>query len=153
MATMTRGGRRMTGLLCISAVLALLAGCARGTNTPVLTRAELVAKWVSPSGASMTFFADHQFTASGLNLSAEGGNACSDVTGTGTWQFLSPQGVSGHTLTRYAKGSVVQLGFNSPVPSGCDAGFSSYEINPPVGLCLDLDPDSPCTGEVFTKKG
>jgi hypothetical protein len=101
----------------------------------------------------MRFFADHQFIASGLNLSADGGNTCSDVTGAGTWQFLSPQGVSGPTLTTYAKGSVVGLIFNSPVSSGCDTEFSSFEINPPLGLCLDLDPDSPCTGEVFTKKG
>src|SRR5215831_391814 len=124
MVARTRVSTRMTGVLCISALLALLVGCGRATNTPVLTSAELVAKWVSPSGASMRFFADHQFIASGLNLSADGGNTCGDVTGVGTWQFLSPQGVSGPTLATYAKGSVVGLMFNSPVSSGCDTEFS-----------------------------
>jgi hypothetical protein len=59
MATRMRGEKKITGLLCFSAVLALLAGCGRATNI------------------------------------------CRDIRGTGTWQFLSPQGDSGPTLTTY----------------------------------------------------
>jgi hypothetical protein len=151
--TMTLARRSKTVLLCSLAALVLLAGCGGATNQPMLTSADLTATWASPSGATLTFFPNHQFAATGLNLAAYFGASCRNVTGSGSWQFLSPQGHSGPSPTSYAKGNVVSVAFDGPVSPLCDTEFSSWEINKPTGLCLDLDPDTPCTGDLYSKKG
>ncbi len=151
--TMTRAGWSKIGLLCSLAVVLPLAACGPATNQPVLTSTDLTATWATPSGATLTFFSNHQFAANGLNLAAYFGDSCRNVTGSGTWQFLSPQGHSGPGPTSYAKGNVVSLVFNSPVSPLCNAEFTSWEIKQSAGLCLDLDPDTPCTGALFSKKG
>jgi hypothetical protein len=75
---------------------------------------------------------------------------CSSVSGTGYWDFLSPQGSSASGVP-YTSGNVVDLSFDGQNDS-CDVTLTSWEIDPPVGLCLDYDPDSPCTGTPWTKE-
>lgn len=77
---------------------------------------------------------------------------CSTVSGYGTWQFLNSQGYSGSSLGYYVKGSVIGLIFTSPANSKCGDQFTTWKQGPEVGLCLYLDPDSPCTGSVYTKE-
>ena len=140
-------------LLCALAAGVLLAACGHGDTQPTLTKADLVGTWEGPDGATMKFLADQRLIVSGLDLAPYfGPHNCESVSGSGTWQFLSPQGDSGISPTAYSKGNLIGLNFNSPISSVCDAEFTTWEINPPVGLCLDLDPDSPCTGNPLTKQ-
>ncbi len=140
-------------MLCALAATVLLAACGRGDAQPTLTKADLVGTWIGPDGATMKFFADQTLIVSGLDFAPYfGPHNCESVYGSGTWQFLSPQGDSGISPTAYTTGNQIGLNFNSPISSLCDAEFTTWEINPPVGLCLDLDPDDPCTGTPLTKQ-
>jgi hypothetical protein len=119
-----------------------------------MTRSQVIATWKSTSGAVLTFFPDQHFIAKGLDLSAFG-DGCRNISGRGTWQFLSPQGVSGPNLNSYSKGNVLGLIFTSGIRTLCSGSgpqFTTWEPDSTVGLCLYVDPDSPCTGELFAKE-
>src|SRR5260370_31872206 len=68
----------------------------------------------------------------------------------GTW--AGPDGATmtfreDHTVTvRH----LVGIGFYAQPIEACSSEFTSSDIKRPVGLCLYLDPDSPCTGSVLT---
>lgn len=148
---------RMIGPIYAAAALVLLAACVQIGTQPVLSSADLVAEWVSPAGGSIAFASNHQFTATDLRLGkfwggcAEAGN----ISVSGTWQFLSPQGDSG--TGRYSKGSLVALYFNNTAgnPStGCTGGaleLTSWNTDSTTGLCVQFDPDTPCDGYIFEK--
>lgn len=48
--------------------------------------------------------------------------------------------------------------FSGPASPGfsCSNGFSveliTWETNGSIGLCMDFDPDSPCTGRVYVRQ-
>lgn len=129
----------------------LLAACSASKAQPVLTTSELLGSWSNHHGSTITFYATHRFSATGINLTPNV-QGCADASGPGTWQFLSPQGVSGKSLTSYAMGFQVLIEFDAQAFEKCSVSLTSWEINPPVGLCLDFDPDSPCTGIPWTKE-
>ena len=145
------GLRRLTVAAYVLAAVLMAAGCGGVIDSqPILTRAELVGTWAGPDGATMTFRDDHTVTVRHLDTTPL--SNCRNVSADGTWQFLSPDGVSGPGLTGYSKGDLVGVAFSAQPILACSSEFTSWEINPPVGLCLDLDPDSPCTGPVLTKR-
>ncbi len=150
-----RGGpRRVAGQLGILAAVTLLAACGAASSQPVLTSTDLTGTWSTPNGSLITFSADHRFSAARIDL-APLFSGCRDLSGSGSWQFLSPAGDTGPGLmTTYASGSQIAIVFASPVSGLCSdlVTLTSWEIDPPVGLCLEFDPDSPCTGTPFTKK-
>jgi hypothetical protein len=133
--------------------LTLLAACGAATSQPVLTSTDLTGTWSTPNGSRITFSADHHFSAAGINL-APFFTGCPDLSGSGSWQFLSPGGDTGPGPATYASGSAIAILFASPVSRLCSdmVTLTSWEIDPPAGLCLEFDPDSPCTGTPFTKK-
>ncbi len=144
-----RGGlRRIAGGVLLAA-LTLLAACGAASSQPVLTSHDLTGTWSTPNGSRITFSADHRFSAAGIDL-APHFPGCPDLSGSGSWQFLSPAGDTG----TYASGSQIAIVFASPVSGLCSGTvtLTSWEINPPAGLCLEFDPDSPCTGTPFTKR-
>jgi hypothetical protein len=59
--------------------------------------------------------------------------------------------------TGYPQGSMVDLAFDGAAghPSaGCTGGFiklTTWNVGSVPGLCLQLDPDTPCDGYIFTK--
>lgn len=76
----------------------------------------------------------------------------------GTWVFESPDGTAEEGDPQYPSGSVVFLtgtgnpsDGNTPDPTCADLmdvlQLSTWQINGPLGLCVDPDPDSPCAGE------
>jgi hypothetical protein len=148
-----RLGWSAIGQLCILAALTLLVACGAANSQPVLTRTDLTGRWSTPNGSWIRFSADHRFSAAGIDL-APFFPGCPDLSGSGSWQFPSPEG-AGLGLTTYASGSEIVILFASPVSPLCSnvVTLTSWEIDPPVGLCLEFDPDSPCTGTPFTKKG
>jgi hypothetical protein len=99
--------------ICAVAAIVLLAACVQNGTQPVLSSADLVAEWVSPAGGSITFASNHRFTATDLRLGKFWGECAGagNISVSGTWQFLSPQGDSGTGL--YSKGSLVVLYFNN----------------------------------------
>jgi hypothetical protein len=99
----------------------------------------------------MSFMSDHSVVVRALNLGyVSPGGTCRSVSATGTWQFDSPQGASGIGLDTYRTGDIIQIEFPSSQPiTNCDSQFTTWEINPPLKLCLYLDPDTPC-GSSYT---
>jgi hypothetical protein len=69
--------------------------------------------------------------------------------------FESPDGDSDSDLPEYSSGNVVFLAVTSPTSTPiltCTGEFdliqlATWQINGPLGLCVDMDPDSPCAGE------
>jgi hypothetical protein len=148
-----RLGRSAIGQLCILAALTLLVACGAANSQPVLTSADLTGRWSTPNGSWITFSADHRFSAALIDQ-APFFIGCRDLSGSGSWQFPGPEG-AGLGLTTYPSGSEIVILFTSPVSPLCSmhvVTLTSWEIDPPVGLCLEFDPDSPCTGTPFTKK-
>jgi hypothetical protein len=135
----------------VSAVM--LPSCSiEASAQPVLLRQDLIATWATKNGATLMFSAGQKFVANRLDLSAFG-NQCRHVSGVGTWQFLNRHGSSGPSPGAYVKGNLIGLTFTRVVDSLCSgAEFTTWRPNSVVGLCLYVDPDSPCTGDLFTKQ-
>src|SRR5260370_10579155 len=155
------GTKRSAGIphrlvFCVVIGLTMLAACSVGEVAdpqPILRKADVVGSWSSPKGGEITFSGDQQFTATDLRLRPYYGAGCQDLSVAGTWQFIGPQGDSGRSLTAYTSGNFISLNFVAPGRGPCAIGIelASWEVNPPLGLCLNLDPDSPCAGYVFVK--
>jgi hypothetical protein len=142
--------RLRAGVIVAGCVLLVSCGAFGRSAQPVLKVHDVVGTWSNHKGSTITFQADGSFSAAGMDM---GPNlqGCSSVSGTGSWEFLSPQGDSPSSGVPYASGQLVDLSFDGQNDS-CDATLTSWEIDPPVGLCLDFDPDSPCTGTPWTKE-
>jgi hypothetical protein len=133
----------------VAGCILLMSGCAASpTAQPVLKVVDVVGMWSNHKGSTITFQADGRFSSVAMDLGwAPAG--CRNVSGPGNWDFLSPEGDS-PSGDPYTSGNQIELSFDGQNDS-CDASLTSWEISPPVGLCLDLDPDSPCTGIPWTK--
>ena len=146
-------------LLCVLGAVILLAACGGTHSQPVLNKSDLVGTWTSSKEGKVTFGSDYKFIATDLRIGSYFSNRCQLVSGSGTWQFLSPQGASGPSLTSYIRGNLISLNFDSSTSVSaftCTGGgieLTSWKTNSPAGLCLDLDPDSPCTGSLFVRNG
>lgn len=137
--------RRAAATACGLAAL-LAAGCGRPITQPVINSAQLVGTWTGPDGAVMTFKVNQTVVVRHLSLVLRG---CTNVSGGGTWQFDSLQGDSGLTSYTYSKSNIIEVDFFSP--SACNSQFTTWKDNP-LTMCLDIDPDSPCSHPVFTKQ-
>jgi hypothetical protein len=127
----------------------LLAGCGLlgGDGTADIKAAQLVGRWVSPSGTTVTFDRDDTLTAAGLDhsLLAGPGEGC-PAGGSGRWVFLvsggpnslvdSPTGADGHYLSvQIGKDPMGPCGNESVIVQRDAAGFT---------LCLTPDLDEGC---------
>jgi hypothetical protein len=134
----------------------LLAGCISfgpGPQQPDLSATDLPGTWMSGDGASMTFAGDNTFTA----IKFDYGKAipsCGVLSGSGTWQLHNPSDdyppAPAGTPT-----NLVDVRFTSVSPLGSCLGFlemTSWDTGSTPGLCVQMDPDIPCDGYVFTKR-
>jgi hypothetical protein len=131
---------------------ALLVSCcavSHGTAQPTLKESEIVGTWSNHKGSTISFQANGRFSVVDMNFGALS-YGCSNVSGPGYWEFLSADGDSPSTGVTYTSGNQIGLSFDGQNDS-CNVTLTSWEIDPPVGLCLDFDPDSPCTGSPWTK--
>jgi hypothetical protein len=117
---------------------------------PVLTVSDVVGTWSNHKGSTITFQADGRFSGVGMDM-APVLQGCGNVSGPGYWEFLSAEGDSPPAGVTYASGNQIGLSFDGQNDS-CGVSLTSWETDPPVGLCLDFDPDSPCTGPPWTKE-
>jgi hypothetical protein len=153
--TMTARTAGVVAAACAAAAMIMFAACSVPSGAqPVLSSADLAATWASPDGGSITFASDNRFKASGLRFDKfwAGCAGRGKISGPGTWQFLSAQGDSG----MYSKGSLIGLYF-AAVAGGssslCLGGITltSWNVDSAPGLCLQMDPDTPCAGYIFKK--
>lgn len=113
---------------------------------------QLVGIWTGEEGR-LAFNADHPLKVTALRLDSGTRflTQCPfDWSGSGTWQFLSPQGVSGLTLTQYRRGSVVAV-----ILPVCALDVTTWYDGhgpDPVSLCSYGEADDPCIGPLFYKE-
>jgi hypothetical protein len=122
----------------------LLAGCGLvgGDSTADIRAAQLVGRWSSPSGTTVTFDPDNTLTAAGLDQSLLGGpgEGC-PAAGNGRWVFLvsggpsslvdSPMATDGNYLA-------VQVGNDPMGPWGNESVIVQQDA---AGFTLCLTPD------------
>jgi hypothetical protein len=139
------------GLLPVALAVMLLSSCSTtASNQPVIGPTELVGTWAN-GHASMTFSSDHSVLVHNVNV-APGNGECGVLRGTGTWQFLSARGESGQSPQSYKRGDLIGI---DPVslPENCGAfEVTTWGPSSAVTLCIDSDPDSPCTSTTFSRK-
>jgi hypothetical protein len=132
----------------------LLTSCTLGgvsDSQPVLTVADITGTWMNHHGSTITFTSDSHFSAVAMPISASFplGPQCDSVTDTGQWDFLSPEGDS-PSGSPYGQGNTVGLIFDQNMT--CDTDLDTWEVRPPVGLCISFDPDDPCMSAPWTKE-
>lgn len=78
---------------------------------------------------------------------------CGLLSGAGTWQFVDSDR---QTATSSAAGAnMVALFFSKVSPPGRCGGvlqLTSWDTGSAPGLCVQQDPDTPCSGYVFSKR-
>jgi hypothetical protein len=126
---------------------------------PTVSGAAVVGTWEDKSGGAIVFTADGHVVASDLNQSFGGSTSCDSVTGVGTWSFEDENGdPAGRTRGNVMKVTIRSL--TMPQARYCglaefttDTSGSLYDAHKPLTLCVDFDPDDPCSGEKLTKLG
>lgn len=153
-------GRWAMTLAASGLATGLLTGCVSfgpSPQQPSVNLAALPGAWVSGDGASITFTSDGTFTATKFNY----GKAmpmviptCRTLSGSGTWQLVT----NSEEYPAPPAGSpenLLSLWFSSVSPPGSCLGFlqlTTWDADGKQGLCLEMDPDDPCEGYVFTKR-
>ena len=153
--------RRATAPAACGLATGLLTGCVSfgpSPQQPSVNLAALPGTWVSGDGASITFTSDGTFTATKFNygeaMPTVIPTTCRTLSGSGTWQLVTnseeypapPAGTPENLL---------DLWFTSVSPSGSCLGWvqlTTWDTGSKQGLCLEMDPDDPCEGYVFTKR-
>jgi len=88
-AQRTERARWAQGALAAFVAMLCLVFCSTQTGQPSVDGSALLGRWAGQEG-TLIFSADHTFIGRDLQLSPSFGPGCDDVSGTGTWQFLSP---------------------------------------------------------------
>ena len=141
--------RPAVAMACGLAVALAAASCGQPITQPIINSVRLVGTWTSSAGATLTFRADQTVTVRNLTLPMIPG--CDHVSAAGIWQFANLQGDSpapGHT---YSKSNIIIVYLSEPPAfEVCSPELTTWK-DTPLTMCLDLDPDSPCSNPVFTK--
>jgi hypothetical protein len=148
---------RKAGIVAACGLAAgLLAGCISfgpGPQQPDLSATDLPGTWVSGDGASVTFTGDNTFTAIKFDY-RKAIPSCGVLSGLGTWRLHNPSDdyppAPAGTPT-----NLVDVTFTSVSPPGSCRGILemiSWDTGSTPGLCVQMDPDTPCDGYVFTKR-
>jgi hypothetical protein len=135
----------------------LLTGCVSFGPAPQQPSVDLTAlpgTWVSSGdGASITFTPTN-FTATNFNY-GKVMPTCGTLSGSGTWQ-LHDMYDDYPPPTAGSPNNLLDLRFRSvSSPGRCTGGFlemTTWDTGGKQGLCVQVDPDNPCDGYVFTKR-
>lgn len=136
---------RLAPVVAAFALAVLLASCGSIETGRVVTRTDLMGTWTDHDGGSMTFRADQNVTVHRLDvtdMSDSGGKSCGFVSGSGTWQFDSNEGVSGPTPTSYTASTFLEIDLSQPVSELC--GALSYVSAPSASLLTSSSPLELC---------
>jgi hypothetical protein len=125
-----------------------LSGCVTlgNADSPALFPPGLQGRWVSGDGASITFKTTGTFTATRVDFGKALPRSCGVVSGAGTWQLGSG-----------AQANIVTLYFTRmPTSPDCTGAefltMTSWDTGSARGLCVQLDPDTPCNEYIFTER-
>lgn len=151
--------RRSAGFVTAGGLaVGLLTGCVVSiAQQPNLVATDLPGTWVSSDGASITFTGDGTVTATKFDfykVIPKAISACGVLSGTGRWQLHDPS-TDYPAAPAGSPTNLVDLTFTSlSPPSTCTdeaIEMTSWDTGSKPGLCVQVDPDTPCNGYVFTK--
>jgi hypothetical protein len=146
-------GRRAMALAACGLATGLLTGCVSFSpvpQQPAVNLATVPGTWVSGDGASITFTSDGTFTATKFNFANAAMSMCPAATEGGTWQIHS----NSEDYPEPPANSPENLLDLSFMGEACSGGveLTTWDTGGTQGLCVQLDPDDPCEGYVFTKR-
>jgi hypothetical protein len=136
---------------------AALSGCVPlgpGAQQPSLDTASLLGTWVSSDGASITFSGADSFAATRFNY-ANVIPTCGVMSGTGTYQFIGPDGRSVASSGPGTTMIGLFLDDDASTTGQCTSAafeLTAWDVGSKAGLCVQVDPDTPCDGYIFTKQ-
>ncbi len=146
-------GHRATVVATCGLATGLLTGCVSfgpSPQQPSVNIATVPGTWVSGDGASITFTSDGTFTASKFNFANAAMPMCPAPSEAGTWKihnnsedYPEPPANSPENL--------LDLSFTSETCWGA-VELTTWDTGGTQGLCVQVDPDNPCGGYVFTKR-
>ena len=107
--------------------------------------------WVSGDGASITFTSHGAFTEKKFNYAHAELATCRAASGSGTWQADLN---STDPPSKMAANMIFLLFTSGPPGGNCaiSVEMTTWDAGDAQGLCVQLDPDDPCDGYVFTKR-
>ena len=135
----------------------LLTGCVSigfGQSQPTLNLATLPGTWVSGDGARITFTSDNTFTVAKFNYGRVM-PPCLTGSGAGTWQLDTGSDEDYPGPPDAGPEHLLELSFTSESPSADCLAFvelTTWDVVGAHGLCVELAPDDPCEGYIFTKR-
>lgn len=148
-------GRRATILAACGLATGLLTGCVTigpAPQQPTVNLTALPGRWVSGDGASIIFTSHDTFTATNFNY-GKVIPTCRTLSGSGTWR-RHPNSENFPTPPAGSPENLLDMWFTSVSPTGSCKGFmemTTWDAGK-QGLCVQVDPDNPCDGYVFTKR-
>jgi hypothetical protein len=154
--------RRIMGfVVACGLAMGLLAGCVTsgpGPQQPSLVATDLPGTWVSGDGASITFKGGGEVAVTRFDfykVIPKAISACGVLSGTGTWQLHNPA-TDYPAAPAGSPTNLVDLWLPSLSPQGIcaseDLEMTSWDSGSTPSLCVQIDPDTPCDGYVFTKR-
>ncbi|ULR55699.1 hypothetical protein [Streptomyces deccanensis] len=131
----------------------LLAAACDGTGDTAKVPAErIVGNWKGPDGERISFSADREFTATGLDSKKLATADCPGGKSGGSWGFFVDDANGSHTDKTASSGSWIGLGLARTYWDwNCALGFAVVDGG--KTLCATYDPDDPCSLDVrFTRE-
>ena len=159
MSTAGYAGAVARGVLVVAAcglAMGSLTGCVSFGPSPQQPNVDLAAlpgTWVSGEGGASITFTPTSFTATNFNY-GKVIPTCGTLSGSGTWQLHDtsedyPAPPAGNPL------NLLDLWFARVSPAGSclpSLELTTWDTGGRQGLCVQVDPDNPCDGYVFTKR-
>ena len=117
---------------------------------PAVNAASVPGTWVSGDGASITFTSHGTFTATKFNFARSAMSKCPNPIEGGTWTIHSNSEDYPPPPTNSPE-NLLDLAFTG---ASCLGGveLTTWDTGGTQGLCVQVDPDDPCGGYVFTKR-
>jgi hypothetical protein len=158
-ATRYAGAARRRAMLLVACGLAtgLLTGCVTfgpAPQQPAVNLAIVPGTWVSGDGSSITFTGQDTFTATKFNYANAMMPMCRAQSGSGTW-LLHYRSEDYPPPPANSPENMLDLYFTSgPIGGSCTGPveLTTWDAGGKQGLCVQVDPDDPCDGYVFTKR-
>jgi len=116
---------------------------------PSVSLAAVPGTWVSGDGASITFTSDGTFTATKFNFANAAMPMCPAPSEAGTWKIHNNSEDYPEPAANSPQ-NLLDLWFTSESCWG-SMELTTWDTGGKQGLCVQVDPDDPCGGYVFTK--
>ncbi|SFO07132.1 hypothetical protein SAMN04487980_105416 [Streptomyces sp. cf124] len=144
-----KGGRQAAIVLL---PLLLVTACSTREDTTKVPAEHIVGNWKGPDGERISFSADREFTATGLDSKKLATADCPGGKSNGAWGFFVDDANGSHRSETAKSGSWIGLGLaRKYLDWGCLLDFAVVDGG--KTLCATLDPDDPCSLDVRFTRG